>query len=116
MCIDVLLGSISSDNTYTISYTTTGSDAEGKGICINQFKDVTQCITAPDDYLEQSGYVELTSTATKQCISIPIIDDSIDESDQECFTVSLSSDSADLTLSPAVATLCINDNDGELDN
>ena len=70
--------------------------------------------TAPEDFLEQSGTVELMSASTKQCISIPIIDDSVGEADQECFTISLSESSgtADLTLSPAVATVCINDTDG----
>ena len=55
------------------------------------------------------------SASTKQCISIPIIDDSISEADQECFTISLSESSgtADLILSPAVATVCINDTDGK---
>ena len=55
--------------------------------------------------------------ATEQCISIPIIDDSIDESEQECFTLSFSksSDSANITVSPAVITICINDTDGELE-
>ena len=54
------------------------------------------------------------SASTKQCISIPIIDDSVGEVDQECFTISLSESSgtADLTLSPAIATVCINDTDG----
>ena len=70
--------------------------------------------SAPDDYLEQSGTVDLTSSSTKQCISIPIEDDSIDESDQECFVLSLSSDSTDVTVSPATATICIEDNDGKL--
>ena len=69
---------------------------------------------APGDFLGQSGTVELRSTSTKQCISIPIIDDSISEADEECFTISLSESSgtADLILSPAVATVCINDTDG----
>ena len=71
---------------------------------------------APDDFLEQSGTVELMSTSTKQCISIPIVDDSVNEADQECFTVSLSESSGtvDLTLSPAIATVCINDTDGKI--
>ena len=70
--------------------------------------------TAPTDFLEQSGTVELIPGSTKQCISIPIIDDSVSEADQECFTFGLSesSDTADLTLSPVVATVCINDTDG----
>ena len=70
--------------------------------------------TAPEDYLGQSGTVELSSASTKQCISIPIIDDSVSEADQECFTISLSESSGtgDLTLNPAVATVCIDDTDG----
>ena len=70
-------------------------------------------LTAPDDYLEQSGSVDLTSSATKQCMSIPIEDDSIDELDQECFVLSLSSDSSDITVSPSTPTICINDTDGK---
>ena len=60
----------------------------------------------------------MTSTATKQCISIPIIDDSIDESEQECFIVSFSESSgtSDITVNPVVVTLCINDTDGEFVN
>ena len=73
---------------------------------------------APDDFLELSGTLELTSTATRRCISIHIVDDSVKEADQECFTVSLSKSSgnANFTLSPAVTTACINDMDGELIN
>lgn len=71
--------------------------------------------TAPDDFLEQTGSLDLTSDASKQCISIPIIDDSVNEADQECFTFDLSesSGSEDLTLSPSTATICINDTDGK---
>ena len=70
---------------------------------------------APADFFDQSGTVELTPASTKQCISIPIIDDSVSEVDQECFTISLSESSgtADLTLSPAIATVCIIDTDGK---
>lgn len=72
-------------------------------------------LAAPDDFLEQSGTLTLTPTATRQCISIPITDDSVNEADQECFTVSFteSSSSVDPNLSPAVATVCISDTDGE---
>ncbi|CAI8052154.1 Sodium/calcium exchanger 2 [Geodia barretti] len=96
VCIDVLLGSISSGDTYTVSYTTVNGAAQ-----------------APDDYLEQSGSVDLTSSATKQCISIPIEDDAIDESDQECFVLSMSESSgnANVTVSPPTVTVCINDTD-----
>ena len=40
----------------------------------------------------------------------------IDESDQECFVLSLSESSgnANVTVSPATATVCINDTDGEI--
>ena len=57
----------------------------------------------------------LTPASTKQCTSIPIINDNVSEADQECFAISLSQSSgtADLTLSPAVATVCINDTDGK---
>ena len=45
-------------------------------------------------------------------MSIPILDDSIDE-EEECFTLSLSASSlAGLTLSPRIGTVCINDDDG----
>ena len=46
------------------------------------------------------------------------MDDSIDESDQECFVLSLteSSGSEDVTVSPSVPTICINDTDGELES
>ena len=69
---------------------------------------------APEDFLGQSGTVVLMSTSTMQCLSIPIIDDSIDEADQECFTISLSeiSGKTDFTLTPAVATVCIHDTGG----
>ena len=69
-------------------------------------------VSAPDDYLEQSGSVELTSSSSKQCLSLPIVDDSIDESEQECFVLSLTESTGSVTLSPSVATICINDTDG----
>ena len=60
--------------------------------------------------------MDLTSSATKQCISIPIEDDAIDESVQECFVLSVSESSgnANVTVSPPTVTVCINDTDGEI--
>ena len=71
--------------------------------------------TAPGDFIAQTGTLQVTSSATIQCISIPVISDGVDESDQECFTVSISeaSGALNLTITPALATVCITDADGK---
>ena len=51
-----------------------------------------------------------------QCMSVSIIDDSEDEQDRECFAVTIStSDIKGVTLDTTKATICITDNDGNID-
>ena len=66
---------------------------------------------APGDYTAVSmGTLTLTPGASEMTITVPIIDDSTDETD-EMFTVTLSGASGGATLNPSVATVTINDDD-----
>ena len=66
---------------------------------------------APGDYTSTSGSFDMTDSNTVQCIPITIISDSTTETDEECFTftISTTSTAAGLTLSPTTATICIRD-------
>ena len=64
-----------------------------------------------DDFVGQRGVFSFSNDTQVQCASITITDDDISETNQECFTVSLSG-AADYTVNPSVATVCINDDDG----
>jgi hypothetical protein len=46
-------------------------------------------LSAPSDYEEKSGSINLTSSDSEECISIPIVDHDIDEADEECFLFNL---------------------------
>ena len=60
----------------------------------------------------------MTDSNTVQCIPIAIISDSTTETDEECFTytISTTSTAAGLTLNPTTATICISDEEGKLSN
>ena len=68
---------------------------------------------APDDFTEKSGIFTFTNSASTQCTSIVIVDDTVSESSNECFTVELSDATETLDI-PSVATVCIADDDGQL--
>ena len=67
--------------------------------------------SAPSDYTSSSGSFDVTDSNTVQCIPVSIVSDSVTETDEECFTytISTTSTAAGLTLSPTSATICIND-------
>ena len=67
--------------------------------------------TAPNDYTSNSGSFDMTDSNTVQCIPVSIVSDSVTETDEECFTytISTTSTAAGLTLSPTSATICISD-------
>ena len=69
---------------------------------------------APDDYTSTSGSFDITDSNTIQCIPISIVSDSVTETNEECFTFTLSTTStaAGLTLSPTSATICISGEGG----
>ena len=58
----------------------------------------------------------LSEDALIQCVPIDIVSDSVAESDQECFTFSLSTPQtiSGLSLSPSEAEICISDEEGEI--
>lgn len=64
-----------------------------------------------DDFTDKSGTFTFTNSASTQCTSIVIVDDTVSESSIECFTVELS-DATETIDNPNVATVCIADNDG----
>ena len=68
--------------------------------------------TAAEDFASQSGVLSFTNDTEFQCASIMVIDDNSSESYQECFTLSLLG-ATDLIANPSVATVCIDDDDGE---
>lgn len=66
---------------------------------------------AGDDYTYSSSTDSLNDADTYNCVTIPILSDSIDEQ-EECFTVSVSASSyPGLTLNPQIGTVCIYDED-----
>ena len=70
---------------------------------------------APDDYTTVSRRLTFTPTETEQEITIPITDDNTYEPSPEDFTAQLTlvTDSTDVLIDPAVATVNINDDDSE---
>ncbi|CAI8052157.1 hypothetical protein GBAR_LOCUS28549, partial [Geodia barretti] len=80
----------------------------GRTININ-YQTANDGAVAPSDYTSASGNFDMTDTNTVQCIPISIISDSVTETDEECFTftISTTSTSPGLTLSPTSATICI---------
>ena len=73
---------------------------------------------APNDYTSTSGDFDMTDSNTVQCIPITIISDSTTETDEECFTytISTTSTAAGLTLNPTSATICIIDEEESKNN
>ena len=67
--------------------------------------------TADDDFTTKSGTFTFSNTDMTQCTSISIVDDSVSESSDECFTVELS-DGTETIDNPRVTTVCITDDDG----
>lgn len=66
--------------------------------------------TAGEDYTAINGTLTFADGVTSQTITVPITDDTIDESDED-FTVSLSNVGGGATLGNTVATVTIVDND-----
>ena len=66
---------------------------------------------AGDDYRTVAGTLSFMPGETAKTISVPIIDDALDETDEETFAVMLSSVSAAATLADGSATGTILDND-----
>lgn len=91
--IEVTL-SFAPSSTLTVDYTTSASTA-----------------TATNDYTTTSGTLTFSTSETSKTISIPIIDDSIDEED-ETFTITLSN-SSDGTIQNATSTVTITDDEAE---
>ena len=73
-------------------------------------------LAAPSDYTPISGSFDMTDSNTVQCIPITIISDSTTETDEECFTytISTTSTAAGLTLNPTTANICISDEEGRM--
>lgn len=67
---------------------------------------------ASEDFTEKTGTFTFTNTALTQCTSIVIVDDSVSESSDECFTLELS-DATETIDNPKIATVCITDDDGK---
>ena len=73
----------------------------------------THITTEGEDYTSTTSSDTFDDTDPSECVTIPIISDSLDE-EEECFGVSLSASSyPGLTLSPDIGTICINDEDGK---
>lgn len=65
-----------------------------------------------EDFVSQRGVFSFATNTTVQCVSILITNDNTSEDTWECFTVGLSGASG-YTIHPSVATVCINDDDGQ---
>ena len=118
VCTSVLSGS-AAGRAITIDYET--SDNTAQGIFTSEratniyrlYVTHKTFILAPGDYTSVSGSFDMTDSNTVQCIPITIVSDTTTETDEECFTYSISTTSttAGLTLSPTTATICISDPD-----
>ena len=70
--------------------------------------------TAPDDYTSVENVLTFSPGVNQSCTTIiPIVDDSVLESD-EVFSVTLSTTDSDVSLDPISATVTILDNDGKI--
>ena len=67
--------------------------------------------SAPDDFTDKSGIFTFTNTTLTQCVSIVIVDDTVNENSNECFIMTLSR-ANDSVANSNVATVCITDNGG----
>ena len=70
---------------------------------------------ATSDFVALNDSLTLSDDALIQCVPIDIVSDSVAESDQECFSFSLSTPGTigGLTLSPSEAKICISDEEGK---
>ena len=70
---------------------------------------------ATSDFVALNDSLTLSDDALIQCVPIDIVSDSVAESDQECFSFSLSTPETigGLTLSPSEAQICISDEEGK---
>ena len=67
-------------------------------------------LVAGTDYTTTSEIVMFRSTMMRQCITVPILDDSISE-DPEIFTVTISSDDPDVSSTVPTTNVVITDDD-----
>ena len=117
VCAVVESGSIAG-RTITVNYQTANDGAIGILIPCFVFTlalNFFLFISAPGDYTSVSGSFDMTDSNTVQCIPITIVSDTTTETDEECFTYSISTTSttAGLTLTPTTATICISGEGGE---
>ena len=69
---------------------------------------------ATSDFVALNDSLTLSDDVLIQCVPIDIVSDSVAESDQECFSFSLSTGTiGGLTLSPSEAQICISDEEGK---
>ena len=69
---------------------------------------------ASDDFMALNNSFHIKAITPLQCVPISITSDSVDETDQECFTFSIttSTNVVGLTLSPFESKICISDAEG----
>jgi hypothetical protein len=60
----------------------------------------------PEDFIDKNGTFTFTNATSTQCTSIVIVNDTVSESHNECFTVELSNATETID-NPNVATVCI---------
>ena len=113
ICTGVLSGRTAERSFYVVFRTVDG-DAVGKSPLTTGGLALCTCLspTAPDDYTARTSTFYIDDDTSSQCYSIFIASDSVDE-EEECFTISISISSSysGLTVSPRLATVCINDDD-----
>ena len=71
--------------------------------------------TATSDYTAQTGEVTINDDDTRQCVSIPIREDSITSESLECFSfsITLSNTVNNLTVDPDETSICIVNREGK---
>ena len=95
-----------------VFFAVTLSPASGQEVTVAYETTLEASDTAgSDDFTAMSGTLTIAAGATSGVVSVPTTDDSVDEPN-ETFTLRLSNPPADVTLTDAMATGTIIDNDG----
>ena len=102
---------------FTLRATSTVGCAKCSGGVVNGLNSMTAIqifyyLSDPDDFHGVVGTLSFTRNTTESCVTISVVDDSVRESVPECFTVSLVNVTGADIDGPSIATVCIDDNDG----
>ena len=78
-----------SEDAGTVSFTVTLDVVSGLAATVS-YATSDDTAVAPDDYAETSGTLTIAAGDTEGTISVPVVDDAVDEEEEESFTLTLS--------------------------